>query len=71
MPNKRKSSEKAPADTLAETSTRVEGELTEDELKSIVGGAAVGGTPANTPTKINFPEGNPSQPIIIGSVYNG
>jgi len=48
-----------------------EGELTEAELNRITGGAAAGGTPANTPIKLNFPEGNPSQPIIIGSVYNG
>jgi bacteriocin-like protein len=71
MPSKRKSAKKALVDTLAETNKKGEGELTEDELKSVIGGAAAGGTPANTPAKINFPEGNPSQPIIIGSVYNG
>jgi len=56
---------------FAETGKKGEAELTEDELQRVTGGAAVGGVAPNTPTKINFPEGNTNQPIIIGSVYNG
>jgi len=62
----------ASPDDLAKAGTKDSTELTDNELSNVVGGAAVsGGTPANTATKINFPEGNANQPIVIGSVYNG
>jgi hypothetical protein len=56
MPTRRKSTKQ---NTLTETSKKSEGELAEDELKSVIGGAAVGGAPANTPMKINFPKATP------------
>lgn len=65
----RKSTKKAPADRLAETSKKGEVELEEDELKRVTGGAVQ--LAVHDMELTQFQEGNTNQPIVIGSVYNG
>jgi hypothetical protein len=68
MPAKRKSTKKAPVNTLA-ASKKGGVELEEDELKRVTGGTVQ--LAVHDMELVQFQEGNTSQPIVVGSVYNG